>query len=59
MAGKKYWKMSRVVKVITSENIECFTSGQNESKFFSNQTLVAAVESRLFCHSRLKDMNQI
>ena len=25
---KKYWKMSRVVEVITSENIEFITSGQ-------------------------------
>ena len=28
MAGKKYWKISRVVMVITSENIGFITSGQ-------------------------------
>ena len=28
IAGKKYWKISRVVKVITSKNIEFITSGR-------------------------------
>ena len=28
MAGKKYWKISRVVMVITSENIGFITSGE-------------------------------
>ena len=31
MAGEKYWKISRVVMVIMSENIGFITSGQRNS----------------------------
>ena len=32
MAGKKYWKILRVVMVITSENIGFITSGRTVKK---------------------------
>ena len=53
-------------KSISRKNLKSFNivnkrqSQQDESIFFGPDSLVAAVEStRIFCHSRLKDMNQI
>ena len=46
--GKRYWKISHVVMVITSENIEFITSGEATSDKFNISRVITITTSDIF-----------